>query len=395
MSRTAPCSLSHFANAPIVDEMLVAPAADADPVALRYRELLDTTDGLKAALPGDTCVGSLPRTAIWAFSQAVPDDGWVIGVPVGLVTYVRAFSGILLGDIIEPDESDRLSVSFKRSGATRVDATHPLAELIGMVHEVGWPDRGGWKRNLAHAVRIMHSLANEDALEFLLLHELHHATRRHTRPNEGETTVGQEAAYGHQMEFEADKLAFTQVMLRHRTRPELTYLGISLFFLALETYERLGGLGSRPAWTTHPPAASRMTRLRDTARDMARIEPAFATASELAESLMPIAHEYLRDLVPRSPIDDLVNQCVDTKGDVCNAERFASTCILWLTLGDEGRTLASLAETALLARDWNEDVHRSAEDRSFGRSLVAMIHGLADILRSDPILEPLAQRLTT
>jgi hypothetical protein len=340
---------------------------------------------------------------------------------MGLVSFFRAFSGILFEELVEPDSTDRLKLIFKARSPERAGSSHPIAVLLGMVTELGWVDPRGWQGRLPHAAAILHYLVCEDALLFILLHEIQHALHRHTKPGsdrEGVSvpavrsllpdsiangTVQQEAAYGHEMEYQADELAFMDLLLRRSQhgpqRAQIAYLGISLLFFALETVERFGGVGTQPAWMTHPTSTARMDRLRRFAVGMARHDARFSGLTELDEGFQPgtpfgtLAREKLRFLVPRSPIDDLINRCSKDTGDSQSTDVFLLNCLLWLMLGNEERVIRNLANAASGGRRRNYEESPATDVRAVDAGAAVLVQHLAHLLRSTPPLDRFADRL--
>jgi hypothetical protein len=338
---------------------------------------------------------------------------------MGLVSFFRAFSGILFEDLVEPDKTDRLKLIFKARSPERAAPSHPVAVLLGMVIELGWVDLRGCQFRLQHAAAILHHLASEDALLFILLHEIQHALLRHTKPGSNrkeisvppvrtllpdsilDGTVQQEAAYSHEMEYQADELAFIDLLLRRCQngpwRAQIAYLGVSLMFFALETVERLGGMGTQSAWMTHPASSARMDRLRRIAVGMAHRDARFAGLTDLDEGFQAdepfgtLAREKLRFLVPRSPVNDLIDLCKDT-GDPRRIHVFLSNCLLWLMLGDEERVIRTLANAGSAGRHSSRE-ERPADVRAGDAGAAVLVRRLADLLRSTPPLDRFAERL--
>jgi len=385
---------------PEVASIIAAPPADKDPVVHAYNKLIREIDGLRDELPAMIAVGTLPRTSIWALSEPVGTDGWLIAVPFGLVTYLRAFAFIFCRRMHIVLNGAEVTVSLDPHVD---DDRRAVSTLLGALLEIGWPSTVNVRDRLAGEDASVQSLfdgISRVALDFILLHELLHAVKRHSQPDRLQTTLFQEAGILQNEEFEADVFAFSLLLTRYSRSAKQAYLGISLLFHALSEYERFGGGAAAPNWLSHPPVALRFDRLRRSLPNIVAQSkeigtPLGVTARQLMD-LEELVGRYVMgvcvDMVPSSPLNEIFHRAMKDKDPSRGERMFLWTILEGLALGDPDLVMLNLANVGREVQNWQDDPN-DEEGHALGASYMRLIGKFRDLLISEPRLSSLADKL--
>ncbi|HVO59374.1 MAG TPA: hypothetical protein VMT53_00490 [Terriglobales bacterium] len=385
---------------PEVASIIAAPSQDKDPVVHAYNNLINEIDGLRNELPAKIAVGTLPRTSVWALSEPVGTDGWLIAVPLGLMSYLRAFAFIFCRRMQLVRNGAEVTVSLDPHVD---DDRKAVSTLLGSLLEIGWPSTINVGDRLSDedpAVQSLYDGISRVALDFILLHELLHAVKRHSQPERLKTTLFQEAGMLHNEEFEADVFAFSLLLTRYSRSAKQAYLGISLLFHALSEYERFGGGAAAPNWLSHPPVALRFDRLRRSlpnivAQSKEISAPLGFTARQLVD-LEELLGRYVMgvcvDMLPSSPLNEIFHRATKEKDPSRGERMFIWTNLIWLALGDPDLVMLNLRNVVRDVQNWQHDTN-DHEGHVLGASYVRLIEKFRDLLMSEPRLSSLVDKL--